>query len=141
MNDALYAGDLSPTEAWAMLSKEADAVLIDVRTDAEFAYVGVPDLSTTKNAMHRISWKLFPNMARNPHFEEAVREAVPGKDTPILFMCRSGDRSAAAAIAMSALGYTRCYNIDEGFEGDKSPAGHRGAVNGWKVRGLPWLQG
>ena len=79
-------------------------------------------------------------MSRNPHFEEAVKEAVPSEDAPILFLCRSGVRSVAAATAMATLGYARCYNVTEGFEGDCSEAGHRGTVGGWKVRGLPWVQ-
>ncbi len=85
MSDIDYAGDISPTEAWSMLTDESDAVLIDVRTDAEFAYVGSPDLSTLKKPVHRISWKLFPDMRRNPHFEEAVKEVAPSEDVPILF--------------------------------------------------------
>jgi len=141
MSDAEYAGDLGPEDTWELLQREPSAVLVDVRTDAEFAYVGTPDPKAVKNPYHQISWKLFPDMNRNPHFEDSVRDAVPGKDTPIAFLCRSGVRSKAAATAMTALGYTRCYNIAEGFEGDKDTAGHRGTVNGWKVRGLPWVQG
>ncbi len=136
-----YAGDLSPRESWDLLQEDKSAVLIDVRTDAEFAYVGGPDPKSMKNAFLKISWIMFPGMDRNPHFEDSVRDAVPGKDTPILFLCRSGQRSASAAKALTALGYTRCYNIAEGFEGDKDADNHRGTVNGWKVRGLPWVQG
>ena len=137
MSEIDYAGDVSPTEAWVMLSDDPDATLVDVRTDAEFSYVGSPDLSLLKRPVHRISWKIFPDMHRNPHFEEAVQEAVPSKETPILFLCRSGVRSVAAATTMAALGYTHCYNVTEGFEGDCSEVGHRGTVGGWKVRGLP----
>ena len=103
-----------------------DAVLIDVRTDAEFAYVGGPDPAAMQNAFHKVSWILFPDMNRNPHFEDAVREAVPDKEAPILFLCRSGQRSASAAKAMTALGYASCFNIAEGFEGDKNAEDHRG---------------
>jgi rhodanese-related sulfurtransferase len=141
MSDDEYAGDLSPTETWELMQDDTRAVLIDVRTDAEFAYVGGPDPKAFKNPLVKISWILFPGMDRNPHFEDSVRDAVPDKDTPVLFLCRSGQRSAAAARAMTALGYTRCYNIAEGFEGDKNADGHRATVNGWKVRGLPWVQG
>ncbi len=141
MSDSEYAGDLSPVETWELLNAEQDAVLIDVRTDAEFTYVGGPDMSGLTNPAHKISWVLFPDMKRNPHFEDAVREAVPSPETPILFLCRSGVRSLAAAKALTALGYQRCYNIAEGFEGDKDDDAHRGTVNGWKVRGLPWVQG
>ena len=103
--------------------------------------VGGPDPKAVKNPFHRISWKLFPDMDRNPHFEDSVRDAVPDKQTPIVFLCRSGVRSAAAAKALTALGYTQCFNIAEGFEGDRNADDHRGTVNGWKVRGLPWVQG
>ncbi|MBO6518589.1 MAG: rhodanese-like domain-containing protein [Rhodospirillales bacterium] len=136
-----YAGDLSPRESWDLLQEDKSAVIVDVRTDAEFAYVGGPDPDAMKNTFLKISWITFPGMDRNPHFEDAVRDAVPDKDTPILFLCRSGQRSASAAKALTALGYTRCYNIAEGFEGDKDADKHRGTVNGWKVRGLPWVQG
>jgi len=135
-----YAGDLSPQQTWALLNDEQDAVLIDVRTDAEFAYVGEPDLGSMKNTTHKVCWKIFPDMKRNPHFEDAVRDVMNDQDTPILFLCRSGVRSAAAAKTMTALGFKRCYNIAEGFEGDKDEHGHRGSINGWKVRGLPWVQ-
>jgi len=141
MSDGEYAGDLGPEDAWELLQRDPSAVLIDVRTDAEFAYVGGPDPKAVKNPLHKVSWVLFPDMKRNPHFEDAVRDAAPGKETPILFLCRSGVRSAAAAKTMTALGYTQCYNIAEGFEGDKNADNHRGTVNGWKVRGLPWVQG
>lgn len=140
MTDKIYEGDIGPVEAWEILQKDATAVVIDTRTDAEFSYVGGPDLSGLPNPMHRISWKIFPAMERNPHFEDAVKEAVPDPSTVILFLCRSGVRSAAAATAMSALGYQHCYNIAEGFEGDRNDDAHRGTVNGWKVRGLPWVQ-
>ena len=79
-------------------------------------------------------------MNRNPHFEDAVRDVVSKQETPILSLCRSGIRSAAAAATMTALEYQRCYNITEGFEGDKDSNDHRGSINGWKVRGLPWVQ-
>ena len=141
MNDLDYAGDISPTDAWEMLQSDPTAVLIDVRTDAEFAYVGYPDVSECENLTCRICWKIFPDMQRNMHFEDAVKEAASDPKTPLLFLCRSGIRSAAAAVAMTALGYKHCYNIAEGFEGDKDAAGHRGTVGGWKVRGLPWAQG
>lgn len=140
MSDKVYAGDIEPSEAWQMLKDDPNAVVVDTRTDAEFSYVGGPDLSELPNPIYRISWKVFPDMGRNPHFEDAVKEAVPDPATTILFLCRSGVRSAAAATAMTALGYRSCFNITEGFEGDKNAEAHRGTVNGWKVRGLPWAQ-
>lgn len=140
MNTPIHAGDLSPNETWDILEKEEAAVMIDVRTDAEFTFIGAPDLSTLGKPVHEVSWILFPNMERNPHFEDAVKEIAPDAETPVLFICRSGQRSAYAAAAMTALGYKRCYNVAEGFEGDKNDDLHRGTLNGWKVRGLPWVQ-
>ncbi len=140
MTDLTYAGDLTPQQTWEMLKNEQDAVFIDVRTDDEFAYVGEPELGDMNNPAHKICWKIFPDMNRKPHFEDAVRDVVSKQETPILFFCRSGIRSAAAAATMTALGYQRCYNITEGFEGDKDSNDHRGSINGWKVRGLPWVQ-
>ena len=138
-----YAGDVSPRETWDMLSADADAVLIDVRTDAEWNYVGVTDLSALGAGREQIniSWLKFPGNVKNENFVNQVQAACPGADTTILFLCRSGQRSASAAKAMTDAGYANCYNIAEGFEGDQDDAGHRGSKNGWKVRGLAWKQG
>ncbi|MFO1113650.1 MAG: rhodanese-like domain-containing protein [Rhodospirillales bacterium] len=136
-----YAGDVSPSRAWELLRAEADAVLIDVRTPAEWNYVGVPDLAKLGKKPVFLPWLFFPSMEVNPQFAEALEAAHLGQNAPLLFLCRSGVRSRAAAVAMTARGYGRCYNIASGFEGDPDPARHRGAVNGWKVDGLPWVQG
>lgn len=136
-----YAGDVSPEDAWRLLEQQPDAQLIDVRTDAEFAYVGNPDLSALGKAPLRISWKVFPDMAANPDFVAEAAAGLPATGAPLLFLCRSGVRSAAAAAAMTAAGFGPCYNVAGGFEGDKDATGHRGTVNGWKVAGLPWTQG
>ena len=140
MTEIDYAGDITPEDAWQMLKDDPSAALVDVRTDAEFAYVGGPDMSDMPNPFLRVSWKVFPSMERNPHFEDALVEAISDKQTPLLFLCRSGVRSVATATVMAHLGYTKCYNVLEGFEGDKCPENHRGVVGGWKVRGLPWRQ-
>ncbi len=132
-----YAGDLSPREAWDLLTQEPQAVLIDVRTQPEWAFVGAPDLSTLHREPQFVSWQVYPSMARNPRFAEDLAH-LP-KTAPILFLCRSGGRSRAAAIAMTALGFTRCYNVAGGFEGDIDADGHR-SVGGWKAAGLPWRQ-
>ena len=126
-----YAGDLTPKEAWDLLTGEADAQLIDVRTGAEFNFVGMPDLQGIGKEAHGIPWKHFPGMTDNPDFVKDVENAAPGKDAPVLFLCRSGVRSVAAAKAMTELGYTRAYNILGGFEGDKDESGHRGVLAGW----------
>lgn len=136
-----YAGDVKPKEAWDMLQREADACLIDVRTDAEWRYVGLPDLEALGKRTHCVCWQVFPDNGRNERFVEEVQGLDLRPDQPLLLLCRSGQRSSHAAIALTAAGFARCYNVAEGFEGDKDAAGHRGTVGGWKVAGLPWSQG
>lgn len=132
-----YAGDLTPREAWDLLSQKPQAVLVDVRTEPEWAFVGVPDLRPLHREARLVSWQDYPSMARNPRFGEGLAD-LP-KDAPILFLCRSGGRSRAAAIAVTALGFAQCFNVAGGFEGDIDGDGHRG-VGGWKAAGLPWRQ-
>ncbi len=135
-----YAGDVPPKKAWEILVQDKDAVLVDVRTDAEWLFVGLPDLGALAKEPVKIAWQVYPSMQVNPNFVEAVKSAAPKPDAPILFLCRSGQRSKSAAIAVTQVGYSRCYNISEGFEGDKDAQAHRGTVGGWKVAGLPWKQ-
>lgn len=136
-----YAGDLSPAEAWALLNQDGNAVLIDVRTEPEWKFVGLPDLEAVRKTAGLISWQLYPSMQINSGFQDAVAKIASDKDAPILFLCRSGARSRSAAIAATAAGYAAAYNVSEGFEGDHDADGRRGRVNGWKVAGLPWRQG
>lgn len=124
-----------------MLSEESDACLVDVRTDAEWSFVGMPDLGPLGKRIVCVSWKLFPDNALNSGFVEQVRAAGVEPGQQVLLICRSGQRSRDAAIALTAAGFEACYNVAEGFEGDKDGAAHRGAVNGWKIAGLPWQQG
>ena len=135
-----YAGDLSPAEAWALLDQDGEATLIDVRTEPEWRFVGVPDLRDVGRQPHLISWQVYPGMEINSGFQAAVAGAAPDKSKPVLFLCRSGARSRSAAMAATAAGYTEAYNVAEGFEGDLNEEGRR-VVNGWKVRELPWRQG
>jgi rhodanese-related sulfurtransferase len=139
-----YAGDLSTAEAWQILKDHPNAQLVDVRTTAEWSFVGLPDLSSLNRHVHCVQWQSFPSMAANPDFVAETTSALDGagtvKDAPILFICRSGARSRAAAIAMTSAGYSRSYNVAGGFEGDLDPARHRGTHNGWKAQGLPWKQ-
>ncbi len=138
---AAYAGDLSPHEAWDLLCREPEAQLVDVRTAAEWNFVGTPDISSIGRKLHCLEWQSFPDMSKNPQFAAEAREALGGrKDVPVLFLCRSGGRSLAAAMAMTAAGYTRSYNIAGGFEGDLDLERHRGKQSGWKAAGLPWKQ-
>ncbi|MBH63648.1 MAG: sulfurtransferase [Alphaproteobacteria bacterium] len=127
-------------EAWSILRDERDAALIDVRTDAEWSFVGVPDLSELGKQPLLLSWQRFPDMSPNIDFVETLRNAGIVRDAANLFICRSGARSRSAALAMAVDGFTRCYNVAAGFEGDKDIHQHRGSASGWKAAGLPWVQ-
>ena len=141
MSEETYAGDLSARKAWDLLSENPKAQLVDVRTDAEFSYVGSPDLSSLGKEVLAVHWQKFPDMDINPEFVDQVLSSGVDKDAPLLFLCRSGVRSLGAAEAMTAAGFRECYNVAGGFEGDRDAEGHRGTVAGWKVDGLPWRQG
>lgn len=140
-----YTGDVSVKDVWQALLSDENAVLVDVRTQAEWAFVGICDLSQMGKAPLLVSWQEFPHMEINQNFIALVETQMSGgqassKDRPIYFLCRSGVRSKSAASAMVAAGYGNCFNILEGFEGDKDGAGHRGLSGGWKAAGLPWQQ-
>lgn len=140
MTNPAYAGDLTPKEAWKVLAEDPKATLVDVRTQPELLYVGIPDLSSLDKEPLFVPWKAFPRMELNPDFVRQVVASGVDKDTPLLFLCRSGGRSKEAAIAMTAAGYTRCYNVVQGFEGDLDPTRHRNTIGGWRCAGLPWVQ-
>lgn len=137
---AAYAGDVSPADAWGGLKGDTSAQLVDVRTTAEWNFVGLPDLSSANREVQIVEWQSYPTMAPNPDFVAQVSAANPDKNALIFFLCRSGARSRAAAIAMTRAGYTRAYNIAGGFEGDLDAERHRGQHTGWKASGLPWRQ-
>ena len=127
-----YAGALLPAEAHALM--QAGAKLVDVRTRAELDWVGrVPGAAF-------IEWNSYPAGSVNPGFLDQLAEAVR-KDQPVMFLCRSGNRSHFAASVATQAGWGECYNILEGFEGDRDASQHRSSVNGWKRAGLPWVQG
>lgn len=140
MNQA-YAGDLTPAVAWDLIDQEGHAVLIDVRTQPEWQFVGLPDLGQFGRQAALIDWQIYPEMTINPEFIARLREAAPDVDAPVLFLCRSGARSRAAAIAAAEAGYSKAYNISDGFEGGPNADQQRGKVGGWKAAGLPWRQG
>lgn len=128
-----YAGDLTPQEAWTKL--EQGAILVDVRTEGEWAHIGIPDTKATDNDPLFIQWT-FPGGIPNPEFLSDLRQQAPeDTGTELLFICRSGQRSISAAIAATQAGFTS-YNVLEGFEGEPDRYGER-TVNGWKNRGLP----
>jgi len=135
-----YAGDITPETAWKILSERKDAVLVDVRTRAEWNYVGLPDLTSLGKKPALIEWQVFPTMQLNPEFVSGLSDALAERDTPMFFLCRSGVRSVAAAKAMAAAGYSSCFNVRDGFEGPLNERAVRGAAAGWKAAGLPWRQ-
>jgi rhodanese-related sulfurtransferase len=129
-----YAGALTPHEAHAWIAQDETVRLVDVRTQAEWDWVGrVPGAI-------EIEWTRYPGGLPNTDFLAQLKASVP-PDAPILFLCRSGARSNGAAAAATAAGLPRCYNVLEGFEGDKDANSQRSRVNGWRAAGLPWVQG
>lgn len=132
--------DISPTQAWHRLQADPQAQLVDVRTDAEWAFVGLPDLGGAGKRPVLIPWQVYPTMQPNPDFIGRLRQAGLTADSEILFLCRSGARSMAAAQAAIAAGFPHAYNIADGFEGNPDGEGHRGVAAGWKAEGLPWSQ-
>lgn len=135
-----YAGDISPKQAWELLAQEKAAALVDVRTRPEWSFVGVPDLGNLGKKTLLLSWQVYPQMQVDPDFVDKLKAQLPDPQAPVLFLCRSGARSRAAAEALTAAGYARCYNVSQGFEGDKDDQNHRGQRGGWKASALPWIQ-
>ncbi len=141
-----HVSELLPAETWDALAQEQDAVLIDVRTQAEWSFIGCPDLSDLNRSVLCIEWARYPDMSVNPQFVDDVKQALAGATPPqLFFLCRSGVRSLAAAKAVKAAFdeegvQADCVNIGGGFEGDLDPQKHRGGLNGWKAQGLPWRQ-
>ncbi len=126
--------NLTPRQSWELLQNNPDAVLIDVRTAIEHSFVGHPP-----KAVH-IAWKEFPGMQLNTRFIDQVKQTVPNKQTPVLLLCRSGQRSVDAAKALEKEGYQHLINILEGFEGPLDEEKHRNTLGGWRFHGLPWEQ-
>ena len=137
----------TPADCYQVLSENPRSLLIDVRTRAEWQFVGLPDLGGIRREMRLVEWVVFPEMTPNPSFSNQMREIIETeKPERICFICRSGARSLAAARVTAELGDVmghplHCTNVLEGFEGDLDPEGHRGRLNGWKATGLPWRQG
>lgn len=140
MQGESYAGDLTVRESWEVLARDPNSVLVDVRSQAEWSFVGVPDLSSLGKKVALVSWQTFPGMKSNPDFAAQLSAAGVSPDKTVLFLCRSGARSKSAAMAMTAAGYARCHNVAGGFEGPHDGQRHRGVVDGWKAAGLPWVQ-
>lgn len=132
-----YAGDLTPQQAWDLLASDERALLVDVRTDAEWRLIGIPDATDIGGRAALVEWTTPQGL--NPRFVDELAEAglTPGDERPVVFLCRSGVRSVAAAQAATAAGFGPAYNVLRGFEGDVGPDGQRGHV-GWRAEGLPW---
>ena len=144
-DDGPSVSEVGPRKAWSILSDDVGSVLVDVRSAPEWDFVGGPDLSGLDKSVVRVAWKTYPGMSPNPGFVGALMESLPGLPTRMLFICRSGARSMQAANAvfdaLSAKGTpVDCINVAEGFEGDLDAECHRGGLNGWKARGLDWIQ-
>jgi len=129
-----YAGAVTPQEAYQLLEEDKTIHLIDVRTNAERDWVGQVQINPAQ--LHAVQWNLYPTKS-NPDFLKEL-EQIASKDTVLLFLCRSGVRSKAAAQLATEHGYTNCYDILDGFEGDKDQQGHRKNTNGWCFADLPW---
>jgi rhodanese-related sulfurtransferase len=144
MSAGAYRADVPSAEVWRLLAKEPDSVLVDVRSRAEWTFVGIPDLSAIDKEPMLLEWQRYPGMQFNADFVGELKQALEARgvkeETPIYFMCRSGGRSAAAAAAMTAAGYRNCVNVSDGFEGRMDDTRHRGTLEGWKASGLPWIQ-
>jgi rhodanese-related sulfurtransferase len=139
-----YAGDVSARAAWEALAADPKATLVDVRTRAEWSYVGVPVVADLGKSTALVEWDDFQSGRLVPDFigrlsVELERRGL-GKDAPLYFICRSGNRSRQAAIMATAAGYSRCFNVELGFEGRLGPDRHRGTAGSWKAEGLPWVQ-
>ncbi len=129
-----YEGALLPGEAYEILQSAPGARLVDVRSRAELDWVGrIPGAA-------EIEWMSYPGMKLNPGFMAQLEQEVD-KEALVMFICRSGARSHAAATAATQAGYRDSYNVLQGFEGDRDAEGHRNSLEGWRVAGLPWIQG
>ena len=142
MPDGEYAGDVSCQDAWDALAADPQALLVDVRTQVEWQLIGKPDLSSIHQEPVDLQWVTMQGVNKNfvDELKAILEERGAATDTPIYFMCQSGGRSKMSAMQCTELGYSTCYNIAEGFEGDLDEHQHRNSINGWKVAGLPWTQ-
>ena len=142
MPDGDYAGDILAAKAFEALSKNEHAVLVDVRTQIEWTLIGKPDLAGINKEPVFLQWLSSDGINQEflPELEAELAERGVARDAPLYFMCQSGGRSKMAAMQMTGRGYTACYNVVDGFEGELDEHRHRNSINGWKASGLPWFQ-
>lgn len=145
IKEVVHIDDIPVAETWERLKADPSAALIDVRTKAEWAFVGIPDLAPLGRRVVMLEWQSFPDSRVDAQFTERLAAALAasgtGKDDALYFICRSGGRSRMAAEAMAEAGFQHCMNVAEGFEGPLDDSRHRGRLAGWKAAGLPWVQG
>jgi rhodanese-related sulfurtransferase len=143
--EAVHIQDVPVEEVWARLEKDPGSVLIDVRTRAEWTFVGLPDLDKIGKRVLTVEWQTSPDSKIDAGFPERLTKVLDAaganKDSELFFICRSGARSRMAAEAIASVGYQRCRNVADGFEGPLDADRHRGQVAGWKASGLAWVRG
>jgi rhodanese-related sulfurtransferase len=142
MPEGDYAGDVTCQEAWDVLENNPAAVLVDVRTQVEWQLIGKPDLSSINREPLYLQWVTMQGVNESfiDELQAELDERGVAKDTPIYFMCQSGGRSKMSAMQCTEIGYSQCFNLAEGFEGELDEQQHRNSISGWKVAGLPWTQ-
>ena len=143
--EVVHIEDVPVEEVWGRLKSDASSALIDVRTRAEWTFVGLPDLKQIGKQILTVEWQTSPDNRIDAAFPERLAIVLDAagakKEVELFFVCRSGVRSRMAAEAMANAGYGRCRNVADGFEGPLDANRHRGQVAGWKSAGLPWVQG
>ena len=128
--------ELTAREAWERLRADERVVLLDVRSEPEWDFVGVP----LADNYHQVCWRHYPEMRVNPDFLVEVEASGIDRDAPVLLLCKSGVRSREAGEFLLSNGFSQCYNIVDGFEGERNDNGHRCRIDGWVAAGLPWIQ-
>ena len=141
---AAKVGNIEVGEVWNRLKSDPKSALIDVRTRAEWAFVGLVDLSEIGKTPVLIEWQVYPSNEIDQHFAKKLSDELANRgadlESDLFFVCRSGQRSLSAARLMAEAGYKSCHNVADGFEGPMDSDRHRGAIAGWKAKKLPWAQ-
>ena len=136
----LSVKNITSIECFNKLSEISNSYLIDIRTKPEWEFIGVPDLSSLNKKTIFISWHMYPEMKINSLFENQITESNIKKNDKLFLICRSGNRSSDAAEFLTSCGFTNCFNVKDGFEGEIGPNHQRSTINGWKYYKLPWKQ-
>ena len=140
MNQKIPIQCISSKQCFERLSEESSSYLVDVRTKPEWLFVGLPDLQSLNKQTICVSWNVYPNMEINVNFESEILESGINKQDTIFLICRSGNRSCDAAEFLASRGFTNCFNVTDGFDGENGPNHQRSTINGWKYYKLPLKQ-